>query len=65
MTIKIELEPLQVIDLLHELRTLSSLYRGLGLLEDNVKCSHLANCIDVQCNRQQPTEHPQGNDHHI
>lgn len=65
MTIKIELEPLQIIDLLHELRAVSSLYRGLGLLEDNVKCSHLANCIEVQYNRQQPTEHPQDNNNHV
>lgn len=56
MTIKIELSTLQIIDLLHELRTISSSYRTLGFFNDNVKCSQLANCIEVQYNRQQPTE---------
>lgn len=65
MTIKIELDRLQIIDLLYELRLNSQAYLRLGLLEDNVKCSQLANCIEVQYNRQQPTEHPQDNDHHI
>lgn len=65
MTIKIELDPLQVLDILHELKTNAYLYLKAGYLGDNVKCSQLANCIEVQYNRQQPTENPQHNDHHF
>lgn len=59
MTIKIELEPLQIIDLLHELRLNAQAYLRLGLLEDNVKCSLIAHSIEVQYESQQPTEYPQ------
>ena len=59
MTIKIELEPLQIIDLVYELRLNAQAYLRLGLLEDNVKCSLLAHSIEVQYESQQPTQHPQ------
>ena len=65
MTIKIELSPLQVIDLVYELRLNSQAYLRLGWLEDNVKCSLLAHCIEVQYDSQQPTNTPQTNDKHI
>ena len=65
MTIKIELDPLQVLDILYELKTSAYLYLSSGLLEDNLKCSQLANCIEVQYDRQQPSGTPQDNDHHI
>lgn len=65
MTIKIELSPLQVIDLMYELRLNAQAYLRLGLLEDNVKCSLLAHSIEVQYDRQQPTNTPKANDHNI
>lgn len=65
MTIKIELSPLQVIDLVYELRLNSQAYLRLGMLDDNVKCSLLAHCIEVQYDSQQPTKTPQTNDKHV
>lgn len=65
MTIKIELSPLQVIDLVYELRLNSQAYLRLGWLEDNVKCSLLAHSIEVQYDNQQPTKTPQTNDKHV
>ncbi len=65
MTIKIELSPLQVIDLVYELKLNAQAYLRLGMLDDNVKCSLLANCIEVQYDRQQPTKTPQTNDKNI
>lgn len=65
MTIKIELEPLQIIDLVYELRLNAQAYLRLGMLEDNVKCSLLAHSIEVQYDSQQPTQAPQANDNHI
>lgn len=58
MTIKIELSPLQVIDLMYELRLNAQAYLRLGMLDDNVKCSLLAHSIEVQYDRQQPTKTP-------
>lgn len=65
MTIKIELSPLQVIDLMYELRLNAQAYLRLGLLEDNVKCSLLAHSIEIQYDSQQPTENPQGNNNDV
>ena len=65
MTIKIELSPLQVIDLVYELRLNSLVYLRLGMLDDNVKCSLLAHSIEVQYDSQQPTNQPQHKDNHI
>lgn len=65
MTIKIELSPLQVIDLMYELRLNAQAYLRLGLLDDNVKCSLLAHSIEVQYDRQQPAQAPQANDHSL
>lgn len=65
MTIKIELSPLQIIDLVYELRLNAQAYLRLGMLDDNVKCSLLAHSIEVQYDSQQPTKTPQSNDKHV
>ena len=62
---KIELTPLQVIDLVYELRLNAQAYLRLGMLDDNVKCSLLAHSIEVQYDRQQPTKAPQTHDHYL